>query len=390
MAISNPTKYVSVRRLSQFLTNLSSLFYTKPSTGIPKTDLDSAVQTSLGKADSSLQSHQTITQDRISGATVNRYGACSTAAATAAKTVSVTNGTVTLSSGLTVRVKFANANTANSPTLNVNSKGAKNIFHNGSQITTGANKALLAGICEFCYDGTQWHLVGNYIDTDTTYESKAASSGGTAVSLCTTGEKYTWNNKGSYSKPSGGIPKTDLASAVQTSLDKADTALQSADMSAYATVNSLKSKGGTTQPIYFDANGAPQNTTYTLGKSVPSDAVFTDTTYTPAKLGFGYGTCATAAATTAKTVTLSNYVLTTGGYISVKFTYAVPASATLNVNSKGAKSIYYKGSAITAGVIKAGDMATFVYDGSKYHLVSIDVSIDILNALRDANLITKS
>lgn len=33
--------------------------------------------------------------------------------------------------------------------------------------------------------------------------------------------------KGTYSKPSGGIPKTDLASAVQTSLGKADTALQS-------------------------------------------------------------------------------------------------------------------------------------------------------------------
>ena len=30
--------------------------------------------------------------------------------------------------------------------------------------------------------------------TDTTYESKAAVSGGTAVSLVTTGEKYTWNN----------------------------------------------------------------------------------------------------------------------------------------------------------------------------------------------------
>lgn len=34
-------------------------------------------------------------------------------------------------------------------------------------------------------------------------------------------------NSGTYSKPSGGIPKTDLASAVQTSLGKADTALQS-------------------------------------------------------------------------------------------------------------------------------------------------------------------
>lgn len=30
--------------------------------------------------------------------------------------------------------------------------------------------------------------------TDTTYSSKAAASGGTAVSLVTTGEKYTWNN----------------------------------------------------------------------------------------------------------------------------------------------------------------------------------------------------
>lgn len=35
----------------------------------------------------------------------------------------------------------------------------------------------------------------NAVFTDTTYESKAAVSGGTAVSLCTTGEKYTWNHK---------------------------------------------------------------------------------------------------------------------------------------------------------------------------------------------------
>jgi len=34
------------------------------------------------------------------------------------------------------------------------------------------------------------------------------------------------NQKGTYSKPSGGIPKTDLASDVQTSLGKADSAYQ--------------------------------------------------------------------------------------------------------------------------------------------------------------------
>lgn len=37
---------------------------------------------------------------------------------------------------------------------------------------------------------------------------------------------------GAYVKPSGGIPKSDLASAVQTSLDKADTALQTAPVTS--------------------------------------------------------------------------------------------------------------------------------------------------------------
>lgn len=139
--------------------------YSKPSSGIPKTDLASAVQTSLEKADSALQSHQTIKQDGVTGATVNRFGTCSTAAGTAAKTVNITTGTFALEAGARVTVKFTNANTANTPTLNVNSKGAKNIFHKGAQITSGGNKALLAGTVDFVYDGTQWHLIGNYIDT---------------------------------------------------------------------------------------------------------------------------------------------------------------------------------------------------------------------------------
>jgi len=45
--------------------------------------------------------------------------------------------------------------------------------------------------------GTNLNVDGSGVlsATDTTYESKSAASGGTAVSLCTTGEKYTWNNK---------------------------------------------------------------------------------------------------------------------------------------------------------------------------------------------------
>ena len=58
---------------------------------------------------------------------------------------------------------------------------------------------------------------------------------------------------GTYSKPSGGIPKTDLASAVQTSLGKADTALQSAPVSSVdgktGTVTVLPSGGSSGQVL---------------------------------------------------------------------------------------------------------------------------------------------
>lgn len=151
--------------------------YSKPSGGIPKSDLASAVQTSLGLADSALQNHQTIKQEGVTGATVNRFGTCGTAAATAAKTVSITTGTFTLEAGARVTVKFSNANTAGTPTLNVNSTGAKNIYSKGSQITSGSNKSLLAGTVDFIYDGTQWHLIGNYIDTIYTHPSDGANTG---------------------------------------------------------------------------------------------------------------------------------------------------------------------------------------------------------------------
>jgi hypothetical protein len=96
-----------------------------------------------------------------------------------------------------------------------------------------------------------------------------------------------------------------------------------------------------------------------------------NTTYTPQTLGFGYATCSTEAATTAKVATLSGYSLVTNGIVSVKFTNSVPANATLNINNRGAKSIYYQGANIVAGVIKAGDIATFVYSGN-YNLICID------------------
>lgn len=63
---------------------------------------------------------------------------------------------------------------------------------------------------------------------------------------------------GAYVKPSAGIPKTDLASAVQTSLEKADTALQSAP------VTSVNSKTGAVTLTASDVGALPSTT------SIPS------------------------------------------------------------------------------------------------------------------------
>ena len=91
---------------------------------------------------------------------------------------------------------------------------------------------------------------------------------------------------------------------------------------------------------------------------------------TNAENGNGIGTCSTSSGT-ALTVSLTGYELVTNGFIAVTFANDVPASATLNINGKGAKPIYYKGSAIEADVIKADDTVTFCYDGTNYVVTSL-------------------
>lgn len=84
-----------------------------------------------------------------------------------------------------------------------------------------------------------------------------------------------------------------------------------------------------------------------------------------------YGTCGTAAATAAKTVTVKNFVLETGASIRVKFTHKNTASnPTLNVNSLGAKAIYWHGSKISETEYwEDGAIIEFVYNGTQWEIV---------------------
>lgn len=89
-----------------------------------------------------------------------------------------------------------------------------------------------------------------------------------------------------------------------------------------------------------------------------------------------YATCSTAAGTQAKNCGCAGFSLVTGAEITIKFMVTNTANApTLNVNSTGAKPIYYRGSSIAAGYLAANRTYTFRYNGSQYELVG-DINTD--------------
>ena len=374
-----------------------------------------------------LTGHQTIKQDGVTGATVNRFGTCSTAAGTAAKTVSVTTGTFNLETGARVSVKFSNANTAETPTLNVNSKGAKNIFHNGAQITTGANKALLAGICDFVYDGTQWHLVGNYIDTNTQTvtgvkgNSESSYRTGnvniTAANIGASESGHTHNYAGSSSAGgaatsankintdagsklnpvyfSSGIPVASNGNTIPYIVGTGSTAgtwLGQLDgLTAYYDGLLILYKpsvaGAGTTTLNLNSLGAVTcyvNNTTKLGTHFPAgqpilmvyaadrnsgcwvclDDYWTNSDTIP------QAQCNTAAGTEGKGASMTYFVATAKSYLMVNIRYANTAqkALTLNVNSTGAKPIYINGtvSSTTNYTLPAGSYFVY-YDGTNYY-----------------------
>jgi len=91
-----------------------------------------------------------------------------------------------------------------------------------------------------------------------------------------------------------------------------------------------------------------------------------------ATLGSGYGVCSTAGATAAKTVSITNTVLTPGGTIAVLFQNAFTASSpTLSVNGSAAKAIKLYGNAMPMGKVHANTILVMYYDGTQFNVIGI-------------------
>ena len=114
----------------------------------------------------------------------------------------------------------------------------------------------------------------------------------------------------------------------------------------------------------FQAENTPQGIVSESGKIATANAV-----RGAIDVRTGYFLCETAAATTAKTVNATGFVLTNGGSMKIKMTNANTAdNATLNINSTGANPLYYNGERVSANnTWEEGETVEVYYDGTNYY-----------------------
>ena len=188
--------------------------------------------------------------------------------------------------------------------------------------------------------------------TDTTYSSLAAASGGTDVSLVTTGEKYTWNNKPSIGTTSSTAFRGDYGnSAYAHAVTNKGSAFASGLYKI--TTNSEGHVTAATAVVKSDLTG--------LGVADENGAIW-------------YGVCDTAAATQAKTVTITGFptAYAEGMNVRIRFANAQDYNGvpTLNINSIGAVAIkqYWDNNAARYEW-GAGEIIDFCYSNARWLLV---------------------
>ena len=204
------------------------------------------------------------------------YGACSTTAATVAKTVSCSG--FTLKTGACIAVKFTYTNTAASPTLNVNSTGdLALVSYSTSPIASYYWKPGETVIC--VYDGTRWVMIGKPTATTLYYGITKLSSSVTSTStdLAATAsavksayDRCSWDTitlTNALAIAYGGTGAT-TAAAARTNLGIDATSLYNGTLTTGSTTFSLSYK-------FFIIIGQPSSTASRAAIALPASVITT-------------------------------------------------------------------------------------------------------------------
>ena len=237
-----------------------------------------------------------VTAGGLTNATVahSLYGVCSTGAATVAKVVTMYKTGKTagaawaagdLVDGLTITIRFTDANTAASPTLNVNSTGAKPIYSNGSStdVEWPAQSTM-----QFTYD-TVLNASGCWILNGSVAEQ------GSPVEVIETINAPT-ASKNVVSSVSTGTGVTGVTTAAQTIVTGVTTAAQT-----------VVTGGSTTTAVYATVSGDNLTlTTVTPYSSLTTASIGKTTAVSTASINkvtaVNTGTVVTAVSTAAQTM----------------------------------------------------------------------------------------
>ena len=368
----------------------------------------------------------------IGGSKTTWYGTCSTDANSYDKTVECNNFTAAdLVEGAVICVEFTKGNTAGNAQvpyirLNINNTG----FHNAYGDRELSNALTVDTCAAFVYDGSEWRLANDMRATtskvgkvmlssaiDSTSDLLAATphavkkaydlangkqdalvsgtniktingnsilgSGDLTISGGSGGSKTTWY--GTCSTTAGTAAKAVTCSGFTLEAGAIIGVLFSTANTAATPTLNVNSTGA--KSIYVGTS-TPNSTTNVLKWSANTMVYFMyDGTYyryitskaaasvvPPDGAGSWYGTCSTAIGTAAKTSTITNFRLMQGARVTLNCTTAntVVGAITLNINSTGAKTIYYNNAATSSSnplKWEAGDMLTFVYSGNYWYFV---------------------
>lgn len=280
------------------------------------------VQTTVsGNAGSATKLATARTIDGVSfngTANITHYGTCSTAAGTAAKVVALTG--FTLATGAKVAVKFTVTNTAGSPTLNVNSTGAKAIYYRGAAISAGylaANR-----VYEFVYDGTNYELIGD-INTDTNTDTKVTNTLNTTAKAYVTGTTSATTNTGTQVFDTGVYLDTTAGQLTATTFKGA-----------------LSGNASTATKATQDASGNVITTTYATKTELSGVSSLVGDTAVSDQIATAKNDCITGLSVSGKVITYTKGNGDTGTITTqdTNTTYSVATTSANGLMSSGDKS----------------------------------------------------
>lgn len=183
------------------------------------------------------------------------YGTCATGAAATPKVV--VNGDITsLTVGMTIAVKFTNANTASAPYLQVNSTTAYPIYYAGAAPSSSWDAGA---VVMFTFTGSAWEIVGDLAQSSSSYTLPVATSsalGGIMIGFTASGKNYPV--KLSNNKAYVNVPWSNTTYSAGTGLSISSTTINHSNSVTAGTIGSSSNTSGVSIAVpyaTYDAQG---------------------------------------------------------------------------------------------------------------------------------------